>query len=68
MSKLLTILSDLEKQLSRPQEGDAIDIIINEELAVRTDIVAIENNNIHIGVDSKAFKVLNAAGLIKEIE
>jgi len=67
MTKLHTLISELEQKLSTPAEGDAINLVINEELAVKTNIVAVDGKDIHVGLDKKAFAVLEAAGLIREL-
>jgi hypothetical protein len=68
MKNFANFLKDVESESANPKEGDVIELIINEELAVSTDIIAVEENYIHIGLDTNAFQILTAAGLVKELK
>ena len=48
-----------------PREGDHFDIVLNEEFSIQTDVVAVEDNNVYIGLDENAFALLERAGLLE---
>ena len=60
-------LIDYFKTDIMPSEGDKIDIVVNEQYALETQVVATQGQHVYIGVDSHGYKVLEAAGLVKEI-
>ena len=53
------------QQKSLPQEGESIEFVLNEELAVISDVVFVEGSDVYLGVDEHAFALLEAAGLME---
>lgn len=66
MKKFADMLSQVETESVNPIEGDNLNIVINEELSITTDIVATSDNEIYIAVDKHTFKLLNKAGLLRK--
>jgi hypothetical protein len=65
MKSLRDYLSQVTNESNGPQEGHYFDLVLNEELAIKTDIVAVEDDRVFIGLDESAFKLLEAAGLME---
>lgn len=65
MKNFKTYLDAVVNESNGPQEGHYFDLVLNEELAIQTDIVAIEENRLFIGLDQEAFHLLEAAGLME---
>lgn len=65
MKKLVDVIEEV-KTGGLPQEGDCLDFVLNEEYSIQTNIVAIEDNRIYVGVDEHAYKLLEAAGLLED--
>ena len=66
MKKFSDVLEQIESSKT-PAEGDGINLVINEEFNIKTDIVACNGNQIFLGLDEHAFKILKRAGLLKGI-
>ena len=66
MRSLSDYIDQVEYQKAAPQEGDAFSIVFNEELALKTNIVAVDDNKLFIGLDEQAYAILSQAGMIKE--
>jgi|694.fasta_scaffold03389_24 LysM repeat protein len=49
-----------------PKEGDALDLVLNEELVVETDIVDRDGNNVFIGMDRMSYQMLEEAGMLEQ--
>lgn len=65
MKKLLDYISSVAQENSGPQEGHYFDLVLNEEYSIQTDIVAVEGNDIYIGLDQQAYALLENAGLLE---
>lgn len=65
MKTLKNYLSAVVNESNGPKEGHYFDLVLNEELSIGTDIVAIEDDQVFIGLDEHAFALLEAAGLME---
>lgn len=65
MKKFTEVLAEVN-QSSLPTEGDCLDFVLNEEYSIQTNIRAIEDNRIYVDVDDHAYRLLEAAGLLKD--
>ena len=44
--------------VSGPKEGDALDLVINEEIVLEADVVDRDGNNVFIGMDNLSYQML----------
>ena len=65
MKSLKDYINNVVQESTGPREGDQFDIVLNEEFAIQTDIVAVEDDNVYIGLDENAFALLERAGLLE---
>ena len=64
MKNLYHYLSNIEKSRTSLQEGQSIDFVLNEEYSIRTDIVAVDGRDVYVGLDRRAYELLERAGNI----
>jgi LysM repeat protein len=65
MKNLYHYLSNIEKSRTSLQEGQSIDFVLNEEYSIRTDIVAVDGRDVYVGLDRRAYELLERAGVIE---
>ena len=65
MKNLYHYLSNIEKSRTSLQEGQSIDFVLNEEYSIRTDIVAVDGRDVYVGLDRRAYELLERAGVME---
>jgi hypothetical protein len=65
MKNLYHYLSNIEKSRTSLQEGQSIDFVLNEEYSIRTDIVAVDGSDVYVGLDRRAYELLERAGVME---
>ena len=49
-----------------PQQGDAVDIIINEEMSIETNISAVTEDAVILEADAETMRIMELAGMLDE--
>jgi hypothetical protein len=65
MKNLYHYLSNIEQSRTSLQEGQSIDFVLNEEYSIRTDIVAVDGRDVYVGLDRRAYDLLERAGVME---